>query len=122
MGVGMPGSLLLQEFGSLVWDAFGDTPYHVGSSVLNKTDWRDVDVRMILPDEEWDRMGLGDPRQCHLNPKWRALCMVFSAYGRQMTGLPIDFQLQRQTEANEEFAGGVRSAIGIVPLRMFKGP
>ncbi len=118
MGVGMPGSLLLHEFGSIVWDAFGNPPFHVGSSVLNKRDWRDVDVRMILSDEEWDRMGLGDPKDCQMNPKWRAFAIAFSALGKQMTGLPIDFQLQRMTEANTEFGGCVRSAIGIVPLRI----
>ena len=45
-GVGMPRKLMLDEFASLVWDAFGDCPYLVGSA-LDTTDWRDVDVRLL---------------------------------------------------------------------------
>src|SRR5450755_851650 len=59
-GVGMPASLFLDEFGSQIWAAFGHCCYHVGSSLLSKQ-WRDVDVRLILNDEEYERMGLGDP-------------------------------------------------------------
>src|SRR5438270_9864013 len=86
MGVGMPTTLLLDEFGYLVWTAFGDWPYHVGSSVMGKT-WRDVDVRLILPDEGYERMGLGDPKRPHHNEKWVALTLAFSALGKAMTGL-----------------------------------
>jgi hypothetical protein len=116
MGVGMPASLLLDEFGSQVWAAFGSPPYLVGSALAGKQ-WRDVDVRMMLSDGDWDAMGLGEPRYCHHNGKWVALCLAFSALGRQMTGLPIDFQLQRRTEANAEHSKP-RSALGITPLRI----
>ena len=115
MGVGMPQDLKLHEFGSKVWDAFGGPPYHVGSSLLEKL-WRDVDVRMILDDEEYERMGFGDPERPHDNPRWIAYCLAFSALGAEMTGLPIDFQIQQQSLANKEFPGN-RSALGVVPLR-----
>lgn len=118
MSVGFPHTLLLHEFGSQVWFAFGDLPYHVGSSLLQKTGWRDVDVRLILSDEEYKAMGLGDPANPHYNGKWVALCLAFSALGKQMTGLPIDFQIQQQTKANEDFKSQMRSALGMVPLRM----
>lgn len=116
MGVGMPVALLLHEFGSQVWHAFGAPPYHVGSSVESKQ-WRDVDVRLILDDEVYEAMGLGVPGREHDNGKWVALCLAFSALGRQMTGLPIDFQIQQQTYANKTF-DGVRSALGLVALRI----
>ena len=125
MGVGMPNALWLNEFGSQVWEAFGDCPYHVGSSLKEKGGWRDVDVRMILDDEVYDAMGLGDPKSPHQNGKWVALTMAFSELGKKMTGLPIDFQIQRRTEANQEFSskdGHVRSALGFVPLRMRQYP
>jgi hypothetical protein len=115
MGVGMPQHLLLHEFGSQVWHAFGTPPYHVGSSLLSK-EWRDVDVRLILPDEQYAALGLGKPNLPHQSGKWVALCLAFSALGKQMTGLPIDFQIQQQTRANEEFTGE-RSALGVVALR-----
>jgi hypothetical protein len=121
MGVGFPATLLLHEFGSQVWFAFGDMPYHVGSSLVEKTGWRDVDVRLILNDEVYAAMGLGDPQQPHQNGKWVALCRAFTALGREMTGLPIDFQIQQLTYANEHCGfhqKDFRSALGIIPLRM----
>jgi hypothetical protein len=36
-----------------------------------------------------------------------------------MAGLPIDFQIQQQTRANEEYTGD-RSALGVVALRLVK--
>ena len=115
-GVGMPATLLLDEFGSQIWSAFGHVPYHVGSSLRQKT-WRDVDVRLILSDEEYERMGLGDPKHPHQNAKWTSLVLAYSALGKAMTGLPIDFQIQQQTYANTHYKG-IRSALGITPLRL----
>jgi hypothetical protein len=116
MGVGMPAALHLEAFGSQVWSAFGTPPYHVGSSLAGKQ-WRDVDVRLILPDAEYEALGLGHPQRTHVNAKWVALCMAFSALGKEMTGLPIDFQIQQQTRANEEYKGD-RSALGVIALRL----
>lgn len=114
MGVGIPETLLLEEFGYQVLAAFGHYPYHVGSSVFNKT-WRDVDVRLMLPDEEYEQMGLGDPKNPHMNAKWCAFTLAFSALGKALTGLPIDFQIQQQSDANATYSqkdGCVRSALG----------
>lgn len=121
-GIGMPHSLYLQEFGSRVWDAFGTNPYQVGST-LNGTQraWRDVDVRLILDDDAYKAMfpDIRDLSDEHYDPKWVALCMAFSELGRKMTGLPIDFQIQKQSEANDEKKySGLRSALGFVPWRM----
>lgn len=116
VSVGMPNFLKLQEFGNQIWSAFGHCPYHVGSSLIRKN-WRDVDVRLILPDEEYEGLGLGNPRYPSQNGKWVALCLAFSALGREITDLPIDFQIQQQTIANEEH-DSPRSAIGFTPLRM----
>lgn len=119
MGVGMPAHLLLHEFGSQVWHAFGTPPFHVGSSLILKSGWRDVDVRIILPDDEYEALGLGKPNMPHHNGKWVALCLAFSALGTQMTGLPIDFQIQQQTLANAQYPREhPRSALGIVALRL----
>lgn len=117
MGVGMPAALKLDEFGSHIWSAFGQPAYHVGSSLSNKSDWRDVDVRLILDDDEYKAMGLGDPGYTGINGKWIALCLAFSALGKEMTGLPIDFQIQAMGHANKAYQGEARSAIGLVPLR-----
>lgn len=116
VGVGMPAAMLLDEFGSQVWSTFGHPPYLVGSALRGKK-WRDVDVRVILDDAEYAALGLGDPDYPHQNGKWVSLCLAYSALGKSLTGLPIDFQIQQQTKANKTF-DGARSALGIIALRM----
>lgn len=113
MAVGQPQSMLLEQFGDVVQAAFGThSVYHVGSSMgTEKVNWRDVDVRVLLTDEQWTKLDLLEPKESHQDLKWRTLCIVFSHYGRHLTGLPIDFQIQRIKEANEEFKSG-RSHLG----------
>jgi hypothetical protein len=115
IGVGMPASLKLDQFGSIVAEFFGEFPYHVGSSIHGKA-WRDVDVRVILDDEKYAAMGFGAPEDTHRNGAWVALVLAFSALGREMTGLPIDFQIQQQSYANLKFPNA-RCALGMVPWR-----
>jgi len=114
MGVGMPAELYLDQFGRHIWAVFGAPPYLVGSALRLKKGWRDVDVRMILPDEQWEAMELGEPEGCAYNAKWVSLCLAYSALGRHITGLPIDFQLQQRTFANTKY-DQPRSAIGLSP-------
>jgi hypothetical protein len=114
----MPQYLLLEEFGSQVMAAFGQPPYLVGSALFGKK-WRDVDVRLILSDEEYEAMGLGRPLECQMNGKWVSLTLAYSALGKAMTGLPIDFQIQQQSKANRDFKE-CRSALGFIALRMAK--
>lgn len=109
----MPAGLLLDLFGSVVWDAFGSPPCLVGSAVASKA-WRDVDVRLILGDDDFAAMfGAFPPPH---GGKWAALCMAFSALGKQMTGLPVDFQIQQQTDANANHQGP-RHALGLIEAR-----
>ncbi len=122
-GVGMPAALMLDEFASQLIHAFNPClgmPYLVGSALKGKQ-WRDVDVRLILTDEEYAALLPGcDPLQEHRCGKWVALCLAFSALGKQMTGLPIDFQIQQMTYANKTTEGEPRSALGAVELRIVK--
>jgi len=113
-GIGMPAAIVLDDFGLLVHDAFGELPYHVGSSLRRKRGWRDVDVRLILDDAAFTALGFGTPSLgSHENPRWVAMVRAFSALGREMTGLPIDFQIQAQTPANERNKGEPRSCLGV---------
>ena len=102
MGVGMPQELLLRQFGDYVRAAFGEMPYHVGSSLRQKDGWRDVDVRVMLDDDEYRRR-FGDPKNPPRNAAWVATVLAWSTFGRSLTGLPIDFQVQARDAANEEF-------------------
>lgn len=118
--VGMPGWLLLNVFADLVRDAFGEVPYLVGSATRRKT-WRDVDVRVILADEVYDaafplRVGQRHPHPTPVGTSWSAVSMAFSALGRQLTGLPIDFQIQSQTQANDQPGATARIPLGMRPV------
>lgn len=108
-GVGMPTHLRLEHFGRVVRDAFGSIPYLVGSALKTK-EFRDVDVRLILDDAEFT--ALFGTHHSFLNPKLAAFTLAFSLLGRDMTGLPIDFQIQPMTHANEAYSGP-REPLGV---------
>ena len=83
---------------------FGQPPYMVGSAMLRK-DYRDIDLRLILADKAFDRQWR--------NPiKVRLMNRAMSTWGQRETGLPIDFQIQRQSVANERWPDGIRNAMG----------
>lgn len=101
-------------------DAFDWNVYHVGSSLRALTEgtpWRDVDVRCMLDDDEFDRMFPGAWPSAYDEPtSWRLALLntSMSEWLAARTGLPIDFQFQRLTQANAKFSGpGGRSALGI---------
>lgn len=114
IGVGSPAAIALDYFGQVVKDAFLAQPYLVGSATRGKQ-WRDVDVRVMLPPRTFRRL-FGDPRHASLNPRWRSVCWAYSLLGKEMTGLPIDFQAQEVDRANEVFPGGFRQPLGIEVL------
>jgi hypothetical protein len=72
--------------------------YLVGS-IERGEDARDVDVRTILADEDFDAFFGGSPLF------WSVFCLGVTAWLREQTGLPIDYQVQRMTEANAEHKG-----------------
>lgn len=76
--------------------------YLVGS-VFTSPDFRDVDVRAMLSDVEYAALP---------NRTRRLLHLTVSVYLQQVTGLPVDFQIQDTTDANAEFSG-YRSALGM---------
>ena len=95
---------LLNDWARNLRDMFhGQTPHLVGSA-LTKSDYRDVNVRLILADDDHAKLA-----SC-VNIDRLNLCL--SLWGRQATlELPIDCQLQQMTTANAEY-DGVRRAIG----------
>lgn len=85
--------------------AFDSPPYLVGS-VTEGGDYRDVDLRVILTDEDFDHWFDGRIML------WSLVCHAISHYLRDVTGLPIDFQIQRMSQANVKFPDGARSPMG----------
>jgi len=94
----------LEEWCRNVRQLFHNQPYFV-SSAAGRSDFRDVDIRLIVRDEEFDS-------QWNDIVKVRLMNRAISIWGQQETGLPIDFQIQRMTEANVEFGDRPRNAMG----------
>ncbi len=95
--------------------------YLVGSA-LDRRDYRDVDVRAIVSDDQWERMFPGcEPRMAQRHALWSVMCASISLYLSQHSGLPIDFQIQQQTYANAEFPNR-RHALGLLIVDHQDGP
>ena len=100
--------------------AFGQPPYLVGTAQMPPPSeqataprsYRDVDVRLMLDDDEFAAV-------CPTRARWELLCLAVSAYLRERTGLPIDFQVQSATVANARFGGRTRNPLGMD--RIFAG-
>jgi hypothetical protein len=102
----------------LINDALGHYGCYLVGSSLRKRDYRDVDVRFIMDDEAFDRMFPGaTPGPYLMHPLWALVCTSVSTWLRQQTGLPVDFQIQRMTQANEQF--GRKTGNERHPLGMF---
>ena len=102
----LPWHKLVQvnTFADYLHDAFPDRlgVYLVGSA-LRHAEYRDVDVRVIFHDDDFDVIfgPLTKPR--YKNAKWNANCVAWTHFGCSITGLLIDCQFDRMTEANAEY-------------------
>lgn len=107
----------LDQACQLVSRAFGgEHPYLVGTAGAGNAErYRDVDVRLMLDDDEFAAV-------CPTRDRWELLCVAISTYLSQRTGLPIDFQIQLTSVANEKFSGP-RNPLGMsgAAARIFAG-
>lgn len=94
-------------------DSFGC--YLVGSA-LERPDWRDVDIRMIMTDDGFRREFPDVPDISYAcwehDPKWVLITVSIAEWMRAQTGLPVDFQMHPRTFANARHSGP-RSAMGL---------
>jgi hypothetical protein len=93
--IGFPDTEKLDHAAGVLTGAFHETCYLVGSATYTKA-YRDVDVRMIMSDEKYDKL-FG---RTGISPFWSLLCTSISYWMRHATGLPVDFQIQRQSRCN----------------------
>lgn len=113
--VGAPACFELELACQQLSDAFGGFGCYLVGSALERPDWRDIDVRMILSDAEFDVLF----PQCRergtweFNARWLVMTISISEWLRKRTGLPVDFQFQPQSHANERHKGS-RNALGLV--------
>lgn len=117
--VGAPACFALELACQHLDAAFGDGSFgcYVVGSALERADWRDVDVRMILEDEAFARLFPSAGNNWEFDARWLVLTVSISAWLSKESGLPIDFQMQPQTHANAQHKGA-RNAVG---LKLSKG-
>lgn len=115
--IGAPACFALDLACRHVNDAFGEGSFgiYVVGSVLERPDWRDVDVRMIMADEAFQNLfpeANVAAESWELDSRWLMLTVMVSKFISEQTGLPVDFQFQPQTHANKRHSKP-RNAIGM---------
>jgi len=113
--VGVPTIFKLELACQQLFRAFGEVPYLVGSS-LERPDWRDIDLVMILADEDFSTMFPGasiDQSTWEFDPKWLLMSVMISDWLTHQCGKPVDFKFQPRTAANKRHKGP-RKAMGLV--------
>lgn len=99
---------LLDMWGRELREMWGYTAYLVGSALV-RPDYRDVDVRIVIPDDDFEKLeelvDLG------------RLAVALSIWGQKATGLPIDCQVQSASAGDSEPADLIRP-IGRIPGRL----
>lgn len=83
----------LDMAGAEVGDAFDTFPLLVGSCLVRR-DWRDVDVRVVVSDAVFAALfngGIG-----------ALLNLSVSCMMSDLSGLPVDFQIQKQSDSDSE--------------------
>lgn len=116
--IGAPACFALELACRQICEAFGGHHCYVVGSCLEKPDWRDVDVRYILEDADFEVLFPGATLHeggggCwEQDPRWLLMTVSISEHLSRVTGLPIDFQFQSQTHANARHKGS-RSCIGL---------
>lgn len=115
--IGAPAIFALELACQHIRSAFGNYGCYLVGSSMEKPDWRDVDVRFIMPDDAFANLfpcvDLSiDSAIWEFDPRWLLLTVSITSWLREQTGLPIDFQIQPQTFANKHH-DKQRSAIGL---------
>lgn len=110
--VGAPACFALEQCCQQLQDSFPGYGCYVVGSALSRPDWRDVDVRYILSDEEFAKEFPDAGQHWEHDPKWLLLTVSIAQWMSKVTGLPIDFQFQPQTHANDRHPG-MRNAVGL---------
>ncbi|SRR5260370_10743232 len=109
--IGAPQFFNLNHACRILTEAYGYHVYLVGSA-MERRDFRDVDIRCILDDDEFARLFPDCPRNPQWNARWSLLCSAISEWLSTHSSLPVDFQFQSQTAANRDFGDRPRSALG----------
>jgi len=103
--VGSPAIFALELALRDVNAAFGGYGCYLVGSSLERPDWRDVDVRLIMDDAEFAKLFPDAGDHWEHDARWLLMTVSISERLSKVTGLPIDFQFQPQTHANARHPG-----------------
>lgn len=111
--VGAPAIFALDHACRSLTEAFGGFGCYLVGSALERPDYRDVDVRFILSDEEFVNL-FPDAyeRAFQHDARWLVINVAIANWLAKESGLLIDFQFQPQTWANK-WHEGPRHALGL---------
>jgi hypothetical protein len=106
---------LLDQACHPISEAFDDAECYLVGTAFHRGPYRDVDVRLIMANKRHDKLtkAIGTQGVTFLG-------LAIGQYLASLTGLPIDFQIQRQAEANA-LHDGPRSPLGHRTLASYKG-
>jgi hypothetical protein len=112
--VGAPAIFALDHACRTLTEAFGGFGCYLVGSAIERPDYRDVDVRFILSDAEFETLfpdahGRGAFQH---DARWLVMCIAISGWLKAQSGLVVDFQFQPQTWANEWHPGS-RHPLGL---------
>lgn len=110
--VGAPACFALEQAAKQICEAFNVSACYVVGSAMEREDWRDVDVRLIMADGDFAKEFPDADKHWEHDARWLLFVVSISAWLSKITGLPIDFQIQPQSHANERHSGS-RNAIGM---------
>ena len=110
--LGAPATRRLEQACIIVNAAFNETCYLVGSA-LDRRDYQDVDVRMIFDDDKFDTLFGKNGFSSHA-PFWALLHVSVSTYLSQLTGLNVDFQIQKRSNLRRLDEAKKRCPLGIL--------
>jgi hypothetical protein len=110
--IGAPACFALELECKKICEAFNGYGCYLVGSAIERPDWRDVDVRLIMPDERFAQLFPDAGKYWEQDARWLLLTVAISERMSKVTGLPVDFQFQPQTHANECHKG-TRHAIGL---------
>ncbi len=97
--IGVPEVFSLGHCCDFIAKAFGEHTCYLVGSCLERPDFRDVDVVMIIPDEKW-RALFGTMDNGEVQPFWSLMMTALSEYAAKRTGLRVDFKVQSMSQAN----------------------
>jgi|ERR1019366_154320 hypothetical protein len=103
--VGAPAIFALKQACQDLSRAFYGCGIYLVGSALERADWRDVDVRGILDDAEFAELFPDADDHWECDERWLWINISISERLARITGLPIDFQFQPQTQANARHKG-----------------